>query len=159
MASEPVVPTDGTTSEDRAATECVFCQIVAGEARAAAVYRDERVMAFLVREPVTPGHLLVIPNEHHAFLGEVPPDLAAHVFVVAQRLAGALRSSGLPCEGINLFYADGEAAFQEVFHAHLHVFARTVGDGFSLDSPAWQRPAPAFDELAANAAVIKRALE
>ncbi len=148
-----------TTSEVPVANECVFCQIVAGEGRAAVVYRDERAMAFLVLQPVTPGHLLVIPNQHYAFLGEVPADLAAHVFVVAQRLAGALRSSGLPCEGVNLFLADGEAAFQEVFHVHLHVFARTVGDGFTIDSPAWQQPVPAFDVLVANAAVIERALE
>ena len=69
-----------------------------------------------------------------------------------------LRRSGLPCEGINLFLADGEAAFQEVFHAHLHVFPRTRGDGFTIDSTAWSRPKPTRAELDANAEAIRAAL-
>ncbi|HUR05941.1 MAG TPA: HIT domain-containing protein [Nonomuraea sp.] len=51
---------------------------------------------------------------------------------IGHRLAGALRRSGLRCEGVNLFLADGEAAFQQVFHVHLHVFPRYDGDGFRL---------------------------
>jgi histidine triad (HIT) family protein len=44
----------------------------------------------------------------------------------------ALYASGLRCEGVNLFLADGEAAGQEVFHVHLHVIPRFEGDGFGL---------------------------
>jgi histidine triad (HIT) family protein len=106
---------------------------------------------------VTPGHLLVIPTAHHAALGDLPEDLAAHLFVVASRLAAALRRSGLPCEGVNLFLADGEAAFQEVFHTHLHVFARTRGDGFTLDATAWSEPPPTRAELDDHAAAIRAA--
>ena len=42
--------------------------------------------------------------------------------------------SDLRCDGVNLFYADGEAAFQEVFHSHLHVFPRWEGDGFVINA-------------------------
>lgn len=62
------------------------------------------------------------------------------MFRVGQRLAAALRKSGLPCEGVNLFLADGEVAFQEVFHVHLHVFPRTPGDGFSIEADWRERP-------------------
>ncbi len=72
--------------------------------------RDARVTAFLDIRPVTPGHLLVVPNEHLVYLADVPEPLGAHLFVVGQRLAAALRASGLPCDGINLYLADGEAA-------------------------------------------------
>ena len=137
---------------------CVFCEIVSGAADASFVYRDDRVSAFLDIGAVTAGHTLVIPNAHLASLADVPDDLGAHLFVVATRVAAALRRSGLPCEGVNLFLADGEAAFQEVFHAHLHVFARTSDDGFTIDSPAWSRPTPSRDELDANAAAIRAAL-
>jgi len=67
---------------------------------------------------------------------------------VAQRMAAALRRSGLPCDGVNLFLADGEAAFQEVFHVHLHVIPRIPGDGFRIRAK-WRRPARAELDLVA----------
>ena len=138
--------------------DCIFCEIAAGREPSSIVYSDDRVTAFLDHNPVTPGHLMVIPNGHFALLGELPEDLSAHVFTVATRLAAALRSSGLPCEGINLFLADGEAAFQEVFHTHLHVFPRIPGDGFTIGASAWANPKPSRDVLEANARVIRAAL-
>ena len=75
------------------------------------------------------------------------------IFTVAMRLAAALRASGLPCEGINLFLADGEAAFQEVFHTHLHVFPRFAGDTFRI-SADWSLTPPR-EELDRLAALIR----
>ena len=132
-------------------TGCVFCDIVAGRAPASFVYRDDRVTAFLVLRPVTPGHLLVIPNDHLVTLADLDDGLLADIVRLGARMASALRASGLPCEGINLFLADGEAAGQEVFHAHLHVFPRTPGDGFTIGATAWAGPQPdrpALDEIA-----------
>jgi histidine triad (HIT) family protein len=68
---------------------------------------------------------------------------------MAQRMAAALRSSGLPCQGVNLFLADGEAAFQEVFHVHLHVIPRNAGDGFRIKAK-WRRPSRAELESVAG---------
>jgi diadenosine tetraphosphate (Ap4A) HIT family hydrolase len=113
---------------------CVFCGIVAGRGEASVVHEDEHVVAFMDINPVTEGHLLVVPRVHAAFLEDLDEELGARVFRVGHRLARALRRSGLPCEGVNVFLADGEAAFQEVFHVHLHVFPRTVGDGFKIDA-------------------------
>ena len=76
--------------------------------------------------------MLVVPRRHAGFLEDLDEDLGARVFRTGHRLARALRRSGLPCEGVNMFLADGEAAFQEVFDVHLHVFPRTVGDGFVI---------------------------
>jgi histidine triad (HIT) family protein len=74
------------------------------------------------------------------------------VFRVGQSIAAALRASGLRCEGVNLFLADGEAAGQEVFHIHLHVVARYVGDGFELRVPPGHgvRPRAELDSAAAR---------
>jgi histidine triad (HIT) family protein len=138
--------------------DCDFCRIVHRQLAAAEVYRDDHVTAFLDHHPVTAGHVLIVPNGHFASLAELPQAIGAHFFAIGQRLAAALRSSGLPCEGINLFLADGEAAFQEVFHAHLHVIPRTARDGFTIDSPAWRQPPPAAHELDVNALAIKTAL-
>jgi len=111
---------------------CIFCKIVAGEAPASIVHQDDTVIVFLDINPVTPGHLMVMPRAHLPALADIDPQTGGHMFNVAQRMAAALRESGLRCDGINMFYADGEAAFQEVFHAHLHVFPRYEGDGFRL---------------------------
>jgi histidine triad (HIT) family protein len=129
--------------------DCIFCAIVSKDAESSMVYEDEAVVAFMDLQPVTTGHLLVVPREHMACLADVPAELGGHLFSVAQTLAAALRRSGLPCEGINMFLADGEAAFQEVFHTHLHVFPRTQGDGFGLVADWHVRPRPELDQAAA----------
>jgi histidine triad (HIT) family protein len=115
------------------------------------VYQDELCTAFMDIQPVNQGHVLVVPNRHAPFLADLDEDTGAHMFRIAQRLAAALRRSGVRCEGVNLFLADGEAAMQEVFHVHLHVFPRYKGDGFGLTfSPEyWDRPARSeLDEVA-----------
>ncbi|GAA2462376.1 HIT family protein [Streptomyces glaucus] len=113
---------------------CVFCAIACGRAEASVVFEDERVIAFMDLRPVTPGHVLVIPKAHAEGLEDLREDVGARVWTVAHRLGRALRSSGLRCEGVNLFLADGEAAFQEVFHVHLHVFPRFQGDPFRIEA-------------------------
>ena len=111
---------------------CVFCGIVEGRLEASLLYDDQRVVAFMDLNPITPGHLLVIPRAHAASLDELDTEDGAQAFRVAQRLAAAVRASGVRSEGVNLFLADGEAAGQEVFHVHLHVLPRYEGDGFRL---------------------------
>ena len=127
---------------------CVFCDIVAGRGPASLVHSDETVIAFLDLRPVTTGHLLVIPRAHAAFLADLDPAVGGLMFGVAQRMAAALRRSGLRCDGVNLFLADGEAAFQEVFHVHLHVIPRPPGDGFRIRAK-WRPPARAELDLVA----------
>jgi histidine triad (HIT) family protein len=128
---------------------CIFCDIVAGRQPASVVHSDESVIALLDIRPLNTGHLLVIPRAHAAYLADLDPALGGHMFAVAQRMAAALRRSGLPCEGVNLFLADGEAAFQEVFHVHLHVIPRTAGDGFRIKAK-WRRPSRAELESVAG---------
>ena len=110
-------------------------------------------------QPVNPGHLLVIPNRHAAYLADLEEEEGAQMFRVARRLAAALRRSGVECEGVNFFLADGEAAMQEVFHAHLHVFPRYRGDGFGLKFSPRYFQKPEREELNEVAGKIRAALE
>jgi histidine triad (HIT) family protein len=114
---------------------CLFCEMVAGREEASIVYDDDRVFALMDIRPVTPGHLMVVPKRHAASLAELEDEDSDALLRVARRAAAALRESGLQCEGVNLFLADGEAAGQEVFHVHLHVLPRFEGDGFGLRFP------------------------
>ena len=113
-------------------TDCIFCDILAGDAPSSPLYQDELCYAFLDIRPVNPGHTLIIPRSHAASLMDLDPDHGAQLFRVGQKIAHGLRSSGLRCEGVNLFLADGEVAGQEVFHLHLHLFPRFAADGFGF---------------------------
>jgi len=130
------------------ATDCVFCRIAAGTAPASIVHSDPTAVAFLDIAPVTPGHLLIVPRAHTAGLADLDPDTGAHLFRVAQRLAAGLRRSGVRCDGVNLFLADGATAFQEIFHVHLHVLPRWRGDGFKLSYKAGTPSRADLDEQA-----------
>jgi histidine triad (HIT) family protein len=134
--------------------DCVFCRIVAGTADASVVYEDDRLLAFCDLNPVNPGHLLIIPKAHGMGLVDLAESDASRMFTVAQRLAAAVRSSGLRCEGVNLFLADGKAAGQEVFHVHLHMFPRYVGDLFRLDSGQRRASRRELDEIAARVRAV-----
>jgi histidine triad (HIT) family protein len=138
--------------------ECIFCDILAGIVPASRVYRDELVTAFMDIQPVNPGHVLVIPNRHAVGLADLDEAAGAQMFVVAQRVARALRQSGVRCEGVNLFLADGVTAGQEVFHVHLHVFPRFEGDGFGLRFGPHYRERPSRAALEEVAERVRAAL-
>jgi histidine triad (HIT) family protein len=134
---------------DQEATYCVFCAIALGEATASMVHTDDVALAIMTIGPVNPGHVLVMPRRHAAFLADLDEATGMHLFKIAMRVAAAIRRSGVRCEGINLFLADGEAAFQDVFHVHLHVFPRFAGDAFRIDADWSVTPSrPELDAMA-----------
>lgn len=138
---------------------CVFCDIVQGDAAASVIYTDEQVMAFMDIQPVNPGHLLIIPRAHAAYLVDLDEAVGGYLFQVGMKLAQAVRHVSVRCEGVNLFLADGEAAGQEVFHVHLHVIPRFQDDGFGFRfSPGYFRR-PERATLDGIAASIRQALE
>jgi histidine triad (HIT) family protein len=113
---------------------CVFCEVMEGRADASLAYQDDVVIVVMDANPVNPGHALVIPRVHAMGLEDLDEEVGAHMWRVAQRVARGLRRSGLRCEGVNMFLGDGEVAFQEVLHAHVHVFPRFEGDNFVVDA-------------------------
>ena len=119
--------------------------------------RDDVVAAFMDINPVTRGHLLVVPIEHTVLLGETPQGTRDLLFAAAVALGEAARASSFEPAGINLFVADGEAAGQEVPHVHVHVIPRFRGDGFTVDALAWRSPRPARDVLDQHAATLRNA--
>ena len=138
---------------------CIFCDILAGRAPAEFVYRDEWCAAFMDIRPVNPGHVLVVPIVHTALLTEVDETSTRQMLWVGQQVDAALRESGIRCEAVNLFLADGRAAGQDVMHVHLHVIPRFRGDGHHLRfSPAYFKSTPA-SELKKNAGLIRQRME
>jgi len=151
-ACNPVFDTQDMTNNDF----CVFCAILDGELPANYVYRDDTVVSIMDINPVTPGHLLVLPRKHLPDLVDLDDEIAAHMMNVARRIAAAHRAQDPTIEGVNLYLADGPVAGQEVAHAHIHVIPRRVGDGFRLHVDRGEPPTG--EELAATAARVAAAL-
>jgi histidine triad (HIT) family protein len=128
--------------------DCIFCGIVAGRIPARIVAEDERTVTFLDIHPANRGHCLVIPRAHARDVVDIAPDELAACARAAQRAARrTVEVLGAP--GVNLLNSSGTAAWQTVFHFHVHVIPRYAGDPLVLP---WQ-PHPAdpaqLDEVAA----------
>ena len=136
--------------------ECKFCRIIKGELPSSRVLEDDLVCALLALHPINPGHMLVAPRRHVCAFTDLNSKEVVQLSLVAQRVASALKVSLPNCKGVSLSLADGEAAGQEVPHAHLHVIPWHMGDGFG-----WRRYGCVQNrsELDAMAARIRRALE
>lgn len=113
-------------------SSCVFCAIIAGTAPAVRVHEDDDFLAILDIRPIVRGHTLVLPKRHHVDLTDTPADTLAGMVKLGQRIAQAARASGLQADGNNVVINDGKAAFQSVFHIHLHVAPRQDGDKLSF---------------------------
>jgi diadenosine tetraphosphate (Ap4A) HIT family hydrolase len=110
---------------------CVFCAIVAGAAPAIRIYEDDDYLAILDIRPFTRGHTLVLPKRHTVDLTDTSPDTLAGMVSIGQRIAQAARATEL-ADATNIAINDGPAAFQTVFHVHLHVLPRRNGDKLSV---------------------------
>ena len=130
--------------------DCLFCKIVAGELPATIVAEDERTIAFMDISPATRGHTLVIPRAHVRDLHAVDPDDLRAVAVAAQRLASRARDR-LGADGVNLLNSNGAAAWQTVFHFHVHVIPRYERDPLRLP---WVPGPGDMDEIKAAAAQL-----
>ncbi len=137
--------------------DCVFCKIIAGEEPASFVADDDEVVAFMDIQPVNPGHTLVVPRRHAPTAADLDERSASAVWSMSLHIAAAVRRTLRP-DGVNFFVADGAAAGQEVFHFHLHVLPRYVGDGFGLRFPVGYGASPPRADLDAMAAKIRAAL-
>jgi histidine triad (HIT) family protein len=117
---------------------CIFCKILAGELPAVRVHEDEHTVAFMDINPWTRGHAVVVPREHTRNLYEIGDDDLARTVQSAKRLALQMRD-GLGCDGINLINSCEPAAWQTIFHFHVHVIPRYDDDPLQLPV----RPEPA----------------
>lgn len=111
--------------------DCLFCKIVAGEIPATKVHEDDRTVAFMDLNPGTRGHLLVVSREHVADLHAIGEDDLAAVARTVQRMAGRVVER-LAADGVNILQNSGAAAWQTVFHYHVHVIPRYEGDPLRL---------------------------
>ena len=136
--------------------DCIFCAIVKGDSPASFTHEDDSVVAFMDIQPITHGHMLVVPRAHAVLMQDVDETAAMRAFRVARRMAALARHT-LGASGANLLVMDGEVAFQDVPHFHVHVIPRYPKDGFGLTFPHTYEHPPARAQLDAIAAAIRAA--
>ena len=128
----------------------IFSRIIAGEIPGTFVHRDDRCAAFMTINPITDGHLLVVPVAEIDQWTDLPDDLAAHLFEVSGRLGRALKSA-FACERVGLIIAGFE-----VDHCHIHLIpTRSMSDlSFANAAATVER-----SRLEENASRIVKALD
>jgi histidine triad (HIT) family protein len=131
--------------------DCLFCGIISGDVPGQIVDSDEQTVAFMDIAPATAGHALVVPRKHSADLMEIEAEDLSATMLAAQRLARRMKDS-LKADGINLINACGAAAWQTVFHFHVHVVPRYEDDPLKLP---WVPKEGDQDEIAAIAARLR----
>ncbi len=135
-------------------SNCVFCRIVAKEIPAAVVYEDEHTLAFMDAGQVNPGHVLVAAKGHAENIYDLTDSQAAALLRAAARVARAIRDAYQP-QGLSVYQANGKAAWQSVFHYHMHLVPRHENDGMAL---TWPAKNPPREKLVEYAAAIRKSL-
>lgn len=131
--------------------DCIFCKIIAGQIPGTVVAESDRAVAIMDISPATRGHALVLPRTHTPDLLSAPAEDLTAVTLLAQQLARQAKAR-LGADGVNLLQSSGPAAWQTVFHLHVHVIPRYAGDPLKLP---WN-PAPGDpEEIAAAATALK----
>ena len=132
-------------------TTTIFTRLLSGEIPCAKIYEDDLVFAFMDAGQVNPGHVIVASREPYETILDAPPEVAARLMLVAQRVAVAVQAAFAP-EGLTLLQANRAAGWQTVPHLHLHVLPRHSGDGVEL---TWPRKEPGMAALLELAGRIK----
>ena len=131
--------------------DCIFCAIAGGDAPAEIVDSDEHTVTLMDINPATKGHALVIPRRHSEDLLAIGEEDLAHTVVAAQRVVKRMEETLTP-DGFNLLNATRAAAWQTVFHFHIHVIPRYREDPLKLP---WIPRGADVDEISAIAATIR----
>ncbi len=123
--------------------DCIFCKIIQGEIKSFKIFEDEYVYSFMDINPIAPGHALVIPKFHAQDIIETPSEWIGKSFAAAGCIARAIQKSISP-EGISIVQANGPGAKQSIFHLHVHVIPRSIGDELTMN---WELTAGNVEEI------------
>lgn len=134
--------------------DCIFCKIVAGLAPAHRVHEDDLTVSFLDIKPASRGHVLVVPKRHFADVFGADEESLLRVMANSRRIAHALKGALAP-DGLAVHQLNGAAAGQSVFHYHVHLIPRRIGDSSGLHGRALM-PASELAETAARIAAALR---
>ena len=132
-------------------SNCIFCKIANGEIPSRTIEENDLFKVVLDVGPATKGHALILPKDHYRNLYDLPEDVAAEVYKMAQKIALRMKEK-LGCDGVNIVQNNEETAGQTVFHFHMHVIPRYKDDGQVI---GWKPGQPTAEELDAIVEALK----
>jgi histidine triad (HIT) family protein len=140
-------------------TECLFCQISQREVAAHIVYEDERLLAFLERGPIRPGHTQIVPREHFPYFDDAPADLLAAIVTVGQKLARAMKKT-LHVPRVAFLFTGGDIAHVHAHAVPIHDETDITSRRYIVEETVTFRCLPCANdrELARTAADLRRAM-
>jgi histidine triad (HIT) family protein len=127
--------------------DCIFRKISRGEIPSATVYEDNDFRVIMDISPASEGHMIILPKEHAANVYELSDNIASKIYVLAKKLAVALKEE-LDCDGVNILQNNEEAAGQTVFHLHMHIIPRYFGDDINIKWNTTESKSESLEELA-----------
>ncbi|MFZ0240196.1 MAG: HIT family protein [Desulfobacterales bacterium] len=136
---------------------CIFCKIIRGEIPCFKIFEDEKVLSFADVNPITPGHILIIPRRHAENIWQIEPEDLAAIHQASLRIARAMKAS-LGAEGIALLQLNGRAVNQVVMHYHLHLIPRQSSDP-RLTMTEWELVPGDMAAIKEKAAAIAAAIK
>jgi histidine triad (HIT) family protein len=147
------------TTDPTSEPECLFCRISRREVAAHIIYEDERLLAFLDRGPIRPGHTQIVPKEHFPYFDDAPVDLLAAVVTVGQKLAGAMKRA-LHVPRVAFLFTGGDIAHVHAHAVPIHEETDITSRRYIAEDSVTFRclPCASDHELARIAADLRRAL-
>lgn len=136
--------------------KCIFCDIVDRKEKAVIIYEDENILGFMDTYPINPGHVLVIPKKHYQDILEAPNLEVGDIFTISAGIGKHLIKC-MEADGLNIGQNNGAVASQVIFHLHVHLIPRFIGD---TEGKRWpERKKATWDELELTGNKIKQSLE
>jgi len=127
-------------------SDCIFCKIVSKEIPPDIVYENEMVMAFLDNNPISLGHVLIVPKKHYENIYDISEDYLKELIAVAKKISLVYRKV-FEISDLNLIHNAGKNGQQVVFHFHLHLIPRKEGDGVDFDNKKFPELREKYDEF------------
>ena len=134
---------------------CIFCKLANGVFPTATAYEDDDFRAIMDIEPAAKGHVLLIPKAHMSGIFEADDETLAKALPVVKKIACAMKEA-LGCDGVNILQNNNEAAWQSVYHLHIHIIPRYKDDGVIFP---WNKNTYAEGEAAEYAKKIAAAIK
>ena len=110
--------------------DCVFCKIINGNLPSKTLYEDEIVKVIMSIDPITNGHLLVIPKNHQVNILDIDETFISHSFKLIKETLYPMLKDKLNCEGLTLL--ENNFLGQEIKHFHIHLIPRYQNDNAEM---------------------------
>lgn len=111
--------------------DCIFCKIIKGEIPSKTIYEDETIKVIMNINPISNGHLLVLPKNHITDINDMNDNVISHSFTIIKEKLYPMLKKNLNCKGLTL--CQNNELGQEIKHFHIHLIPRYENDNIDYN--------------------------